>query len=47
MLRMPVDEKTTVEEVDAYFTNLAESFKEQKREEVVCRKTEERIRISA
>ena len=33
MLRMPVDEKTTVEEVDTYFTNLAESFKEQKREE--------------
>ena len=25
--------KTTVEEVDTYFTNLAKSFKEQKREE--------------
>ncbi len=31
-LRMPITEETTVEEVDCYFTKLAESFKEQKQE---------------
>lgn len=31
-LRMPITEETTVEEVDSYFTKLAESFKEQKQE---------------
>ena len=31
-LRMPLTEETTVEEVDSYFTKLAESFKEQKLE---------------
>ena len=31
-LRMPLTEETTVEEVDSYFTKLAESFKEQKME---------------
>ena len=29
ILRMPVNEQTTVEEVEQYFTQLAESFKEQ------------------
>ena len=29
---MPLTEETTVEEVDSYFTKLAESFKEQKLE---------------
>jgi len=28
-LRMPINEQTTVEEVDEYFSKLAESFKEQ------------------
>lgn len=34
-LRMPVNEQTTVEEVDEYFSKLAESFKDQKREKSV------------
>ena len=29
MLRMPINEETTVEEVDSYFSKLAESFKTQ------------------
>lgn len=31
-LRMPITQESTVEEVDSYFTKLAESFKEQKKE---------------
>ena len=31
-LRMPINEQTTVEEVDEYFSKLAESFKQQTRE---------------
>ena len=31
-LRMPINEQTTVEEVDEYFSKLAESFKDQKRD---------------
>ena len=43
MLRKPVDETTTVDEVDRYFTKLAECFKEQKREEKECSKDKGRF----
>ena len=43
MLRMPVDETTAVDEVDRYFTKLAECFKEQKREEKECSKDKGRF----
>lgn len=37
VVRMPIDEKTTVEEVESYFAKFAESLKEQKQEKEIDR----------